>query len=95
MKIKLTLNGVTKEVEASKWNTNDRGETLVMVGGIDLVTTTGNKTHRGVVYIWTKPGQDTYTARDISDYGYHGMRGNGRGASSRMRYIGFTKEVAA
>ena len=86
-RIPLTLNHEQREVEASLFRGAEH--TYLIVYGIALRTTQGQKTHRG--YLWLKaqaPGY-RYSARDITEIGYSGMRGNGRGLRSQFRHIGF------
>lgn len=80
--IKLTLNGETREVVASDWGD------YWMAYGIELVTQHGSKKHSG--YISLRKGKDCYLLNDIISYGYHGMRGNGSGSPSQIRWIGFS-----
>lgn len=80
--INLTLNKETRSVEAKP---GVKGH--LMVYGVKMVTTSGNKTHTG--WIMVKEGKEDYTVKDIVDLGYHGMRGNGSARPSQMRYIGF------
>ncbi len=86
-RIQLTLNREEREVEASLFK--GAQDTYLIVYGIALRTTQGQKTHSG--YLWLKaqaPGH-RYSTRDITDIGYSGMRGNGSGLRSQFRYIGF------
>ena len=86
-RISLTLNHEHREVEASLFV--GAQHTYLIVYGIALRTTQGQKTHSG--YVWLKaqaPGH-RYGVRDITDIVYSGMRGNGHGQRSQFRYIGF------
>lgn len=86
-RILLALNREEREVEAHLFK--GARDTYLIVYGVALRTTQGQKTHNG--YVWLKaqaPGH-RYSVRDITDIGYSGMRGNGRGQRSQFRYIGF------
>lgn len=86
-RILLTLNREEREIDALIYT--GAHDTYLIVHGIALRTTQGQKTHSG--YLWLKaqaPGHH-YSARDITDIGYSGMRGNGHGQRSQFRYIGF------
>jgi hypothetical protein len=69
----------------------DHGNTLV-VYGIEMWTSHGKKAHVGYALINKKEGHD-YTMKDVISLGYHGMRGNGSGSMSKMRYVGFQNSI--
>jgi hypothetical protein len=81
--IALKLNGETRSVEASDYGN------WISVHGIVLVTQTGNKQHIGQIDLNQQGENHIYSERDIIGCSYWGMRGNGSGQRSRMRYIGF------
>lgn len=82
--ITLTLNGETRTVSAMVC------PQYLIVGGIQMVTSSGTRAHIGGIYLKPKAA-DFYGSADIIHVNYHGMRGNGSGMRSRMRYIGFPK----
>lgn len=89
IRISLTLNGETREITARP-SSDGR---LVIAYGIDMMTTHGAVTHRGNLYL--RPREDAnYTERDIVGYWYLGMRGNGHGQRSRLRFVGHAQHQA-
>jgi len=87
VQITMTLNGETREVETF-WV----GSGLCL-GGIEIMTKTGKKANRGIVFLKANP-ENIYTERDITSVDYGGMRGNGYAQVSKIRYIGFAKVAA-
>lgn len=87
VKINLTLNRETREVEVLRRKLGNDKVQLVAV--VKMVTTTGTKVHVGSLYMFEKTGEQNYTTRDSHAVFYSGMRGNGHGTPSRMRWIGF------
>lgn len=84
IKIKLTLNGVTKEVEASKFDFGSGPS--IRVYGLRVVTTSGGKVHCGSARVVINEANE-YTLADLRDISYHGMRGNGHARKSRFRSV--------
>jgi hypothetical protein len=84
VQISLTLNKKTKIV------TGNVVGNRIFVPGIEMTTTSGNKTHLG--YIRFNLGKTEYTIEDANDIGYSGMRGNGYGKKSNFRHIGFKND---
>lgn len=88
VEITLTLNRVTKKVTGIMWGWK---KDEITVYGIDMMTTSGTKVHKGSLKFKRKEG-DVYTDRDIGGIYYFGMIGSGHGRTSRFRYVGFPKE---
>ena len=86
-RISLTLNHEHREVEASLFV--GAQHTYLIVYGIALRTTQGQKTHSGYLWLQAQEAGHAYSARDITEIGYSGMRGNGSGLRSEFRHIGF------
>ena len=85
--ISLTLGRETREMEATVFVWGD-GSAELIVGPVALVTSHGSKTHRGTIRLKAKDS-GAYTAKDITDANYPGMRGNGHAVRSTFRHIGF------
>ena len=86
-RIPLTLNREEREVEASIFI--GATQTYLIVHGIALTTTQGQRTHRGYIWLNLQEQGHPYSPQDIVDIGYSGMRGNGHAQRSRFRHIGF------
>ena len=56
---------------------------------------TSEETDMNIQLTLNKREDGQYSASDVLESVYHGMRGNGNGRTSQMRYIGFPAEVAA
>jgi len=85
--ITVNLNKQERNVNASVWEIGN--ETYLIVYGIALRTTQGNKTHSGYIWFKQQTQDHTYNIKEICNAGYSGMRGNSRGERSQFRYIGF------
>lgn len=86
--IALTLNGVTKTLDAPLLQYGN-GQWYLAVRGIMLTTSTGKMAHEGLVNLSYVEGREGYTAADICYASYPGMRGNGVGRPSTLRHIAF------
>lgn len=86
--INLTLGRETREMDATVFVWGN-GSADLIVGPVALVTSKGNKTHRGTLHLKADASRTDYTAKDITDANYPGMRGNGHAVRSTFRHIGF------
>ena len=85
--ISLTLNCEQRDVEASVFI--GAQHTTLIVYGVALRTAHGQKTHSGYLWLQAQDEGHAYSARDVTEIGYSGMRGNGSGQRSQFRHIGF------
>jgi len=85
--IQLVLNGEQREMDLTQGYAVQ--DTYLIVYGIAMRTTHGKKTHTGYIWLQARAPGHIYSAQDIINIGYSGMRGNGSGPSSRFGYIGF------
>jgi hypothetical protein len=87
--ITVRLNGKTCQPLVSVY-VHGNGETFYSLSGVKLVTSHGSKTHMGTIgFRAHEDPTHVYTAKDITDASYWGMRGNGHAVRSTFRYIGF------
>lgn len=78
--IAITIGNERREVEV-----RTTGNGFHVIPGIEMMTQTGTKIHRGSSMV--KAGKEEYTDRDMLNFSYHGMRGNGVGRRSTMRMV--------